>query len=608
MNKKLFTAAALAALALAGPALAAPVDDAVARYVAWRGGPAFQAAAGLHAEGATTDGTFGGKVERWFAGGHGRETANFGGLTSSMGWGPQGAWTVTLSGQVETPSAEETAAARRRALLTFDDAWTPRADNTVTLEPGETLDGKPVDVVKVKFFGPDQYSLLLKKGTGELLAIRMVEDGRTTMVRYGDWRTVEGVRMPFLERQRVDGDPNEQTYRFTAMDIDPVVADAVWARPANRQVAAFAPGKTTTAALPFEFYLGSRIYIPAMVGGTETHVLLDSGAEATVLDKSFARKAGIQRTGIVTAVGTGGRQEAEIASGVTLRIGDMELRDLTVVLIDLSGVERMIGRPIPVILGKEVFNATVIDLDFQARAIAFHEAASFTPAAGQVEVPVTVSNGIRSVPVSIEGGAPVPFDFDLGNGSPLLVYSSLAKAAGLLTDGRPVSKSLSGAVGGMKERDVATVKALSFGGVTFTDIPTVFQSDGGDTNESNRTMGNIGMPILNRFRLTTDFSRDRLYLTPVPEAVAAPFAKDRTGLVAPPPKDGKTRLLLVAPGSPAEAAGFRKGDVLTGVDGKPFKDLDAGALQALRGRPAGTSVTFTLEGGATRTLVLKDYY
>lgn len=601
-------AAAVAALLLAGPALAAPVDDVVARYVAWRGGAAFQAATGLYAAGVTTDGSYDGTVRRWTTAERGRETANFGALASNMAWDPRGGWTVTLSGQVETPSAEEIAAARRRGQLTFDDAFSPDRGAEVSLAPPETFDGQPVEVVTVRFGGPDHYSLLVRRGTGELLALRLVEDRTTTTVRYGDWRTVEGVRMPFLERQQVQGDPAVQTFRFSEIDIDPAIDPAVWERPANRKVAVFEAGATATAPMPFEFYLGSRIYIPATVAGTATHVLLDSGAEATVLDKAFAERAGIRRSGVVTAVGTGGRQEAEIASGVTLKIGDMELRDLTVVLIDLSGVEKMIGRPIPVILGKEVFNATAVDLDFQARTIAFHDAAGFVPAPGQVEVPVGSANGIRSVPVSIEGRPAVPFDFDLGNGSPLLVYSAFSGPAGLLTDGRPVSKTLSGAVGGLKERETATVRTLTFGGVTFRDVPAVFYADDGDTAESNRTLGNIGMPILNRFRMTTDFSRDRIWLTPVAERVDAPFPKDRTGLLAPPPKDGRTEVLLVAPGSPAEAAGFRKGDVLTGVDGKALKDLDAGALQALRGRPAGTSVTFTLEGGATRTLVLKDYY
>lgn len=602
--------ACAAALALfAGPAAAAdPAAAVIDRYVAWRGGSAFERATGLHATGTATDGRFGGPVERWITDGRGRDRFAFGALTSDSAYGPDGAWTVTLSGQIEVPSAAEAEAARRRDLLTFDDALRGAGGATVTLGAPETFDGATVSVLHVAFGGPDAYDLLIDATTGALKAGRRLEDGRKILVRYGDWRMVEGVRMPFLERLQEAGDPIERQLTFSAMDIDPVVAPTVWAPPAARQVARFAPGVQATAPLPFEFFLGSRIYIPATVAGQATHVLLDSGAETTVLDSRFAEAAGIRVSGVVTAVGTGGRQEAQLASGVTIRIGEVELKDLTVALVDLSSIEQAIGRPIPVILGKEVLNALTVDLDFQGRTIAFEDPARFRPAAGAVEVPVTSANGIRSVPVSIEGGPPVQVDFDLGNGSAFLAYSAWWKPAGALADGRPVSKTLSGAIGGIKPRDIASLRAVTFAGVTFRDVPTVFFDDDGQSAESNRTLGNIGMPILSRFRLTTDYARNRLFLTPLPDAATRPFPKDRSGVLARPARDGKAEILMIAPGSPAEAAGLKAGEILTAVNGLALTGDNASAIQGLRALPAGSSVSFTLSTGETRKLVLKDYF
>ncbi len=635
--------ACVAGLALiAGPATAAdPAAVIIDRYVAWRGGPAFERATGVHATGTATDGRFGGPVERWITAGHGRDRFAFGALTSDSAYGPDGAWTVTLSGQIEAPSAAEVDAARRRDLLTFDDALRGAGGATITLAPPEIFDGAPVSVLHVTFGGPDAYDLLIDPTSGALRAERRLEDGRKTLVRYDDWRIVEGVRMPFAERLQEEGDPIERRLAFTAMDIDPAVggggggggarppaagggggrggartaldidpavARAVWARPAPRQVVQFAPGVQATAPLPFEFFLGSRIYIPATVAGQATHVLLDSGAETTVLDSRFAEAAGIEVSGVVTAVGTGGRQEAHLASGVTIRIGEVELRDLTVALVDLSSIEQAIGRPIPVILGKEVLNALTVDLDFQGKTIAFADPARFTPPAGAVEVPVTSANGIRSVPVSIEGGPPVAVDFDLGNGSAFLAYSAWWKPAGTLSDGRPVSKTISGAIGGMKTRSIASLRAVTFAGVTFHDVPTVFFDDDGQSAESNRTLGNIGMPILSRFRLTTDYSRNRLFLTPLPDAATRPFSKDRSGVLARPAREGKAEVLMIAPGSPAEAAGLKAGQILTAINGLALTGDNASAIQALRALPAGSSVSFTLSTGETRTIVLKDYF
>lgn len=602
--------ACVAGLAVfAGPAAAAdPAAVLVDRYVAWRGGPAFERATGIHAIGTATDGRFGGPVERWITAGHGRDRFAFGALTSDSAYGPGEAWTVTLSGQIEAPSPAEVDAARRRDLLTFDDALRGAGGATITLAPPEIFDGAPVSVLHVTFGGPDAYDLLIDPATGALKAERRLEDGRKTLARYDDWRIVEGVRMPFAERLQEEGDPIERRLAFTEMDIDPAVAPAVWARPAPRQVVQFAPGVQATAPLPFEFFLGSRIYIPATVAGQATHVLLDSGAETTVLDSRFAEAAGIKVSGAVTAVGTGGRQEAQLASGVTIRIGEVELRDLTVALVDLSGIEQAVGRPVPVILGKEVLNALTVDLDFQGKTIAFADPARFTPPAGAVEVPVSSANGIRSVPVSIEGHRPVQVDFDLGNGAAFLAYSAWWKPAGALSDGRPVSKTLSGGIGGLKTRSIASLRAVTFAGVTFHDVPTIFFDDDGQSAESNRTLGNIGMPILSRFRLTTDYSRNRLFLTPLPDAATRPFSKDRSGVLARPAREGKAEILMIAPDSPAEAAGLKAGQIVTAVNGLVLTGDNAQAIQALRALPAGSSVSFTLSTGETRTIVLKDYF
>lgn len=601
---RLTTLAAAALLAFAAlPAQADELSDLKDRYIAWRGGPAFQRAVGVEVEGTGRAGAYGGPVHSWQLGDRIRDKAEIGSLRTDSFVGPTSAWSVTLSGQVETPSAAEQAAVRRKALLAFDDVLEGAGDAKVTLGTPETLDGRAVRALHISFGDADWYELLIDPVTGELVALRIMEDQRPALVRYADWRMIEGVRMPFQVRQRVADDPIEQVQIVSRMDIDPHIPEATWARPAPVRIYAFDQGAKRTEPLAFDFYLGSRIYIPATVNGQATHVLLDSGAETTVLDKAWAEQMGIKPSASVIAVGTGGREEAELASGVTVRIGALELKNITVALIDLGPIEKMIGRPIPVILGKEVFNELVVDLDFEGKTIAFHDPAVFQAPVGAIETPVISAGGIRSVPVSVEGGPPVQFDFDIGNGGPLIVYSAYWKAHGLLDDGRGKSKTLSGAIGGLREQQVATVRKLTFGGATFTDIPTVFTDDRGESAESNRTLGNIGLPILSRFRMYADFSHDRLFLQPT-AAVANPFPRDLTGLRMQPGAE-KATVLLVAPGSPAGAAGIKAGEVIIAIDGVPLKEAGLGALRA---KPAGAKLTITTEAGKTYELTLKAYF
>ncbi|MCR5873058.1 PDZ domain-containing protein [Phenylobacterium sp. J426] len=197
-------------------------------------------------------------------------------------------------------------------------------------------------------------------------------------------------------------------------------------------------------------------------------------------------------------------------------------------------------------------------------------------------------------------------DFDLGNGSPLLVYPSLWKPAGLLS-GRPTSQSLSGGVGGLRPRTVASVRSLTLAGVEIRDIPAVFGDEDNSAFNVGHAGGNIGMPVLSRFEVTTDYARNRILLKPRPEALAAPFVKDRAGALAR-FADGVFTIAMVAPGSPAEAAGLKTGQVITAVNGRPAAELGVAGLTPLRTAAAGQTLALTLQGGETVTLTLRDYY
>lgn len=592
---------ALALVAIASAAWADDRSDAVSRYVAWRGGAAFQAATGLHVRGTTDDGRFRGTLERRIEPGRLAERITVGSAASQRALVGEQGWTVTLSGQVEDAGAAAAEEAARRRLATFDDALA-----TAVLAPDETFDGRTVQVLRVAFDARNTWELLLDPATGALVAERTTEEGATTTTRFSDWRRVEGVRMPFRQVARTDEDPFATTVVLTHVDLNPKPDPRAFARPASRRLFSFPAGVARTAPLGFELFAGTRIVIPAEVNGTPVEVMLDSGAETTVLDAAFAERLGLRPTGQVAAVGTGGRDVAELASGVTLKLGEVELKDLTVGLMDLSPIAAGVGRPLPVILGKEVLNALTVQLDFQGRTITFHDPARYRAPAGAVAVPVANVSGLHAIAASIEGGPPVLMHFDLGNGQPLLVAPDYWRAHGMLAD-RPVSKTMSGAVGGVRARDVATVRTLTLGGVTLRDVPAIFGEPDNSALNTGDTAGNIGAPILNRFELTTDYARNRILLQPRPDAVAAPFAKDRAGAFAR-LLDGALAIAVVAPGSPAQAAGLKAGDRIVAVNGRPAGEVGVPGFTALRTAAAGQALALTLDGGRTVSLTLKDYY
>ncbi len=589
----------------APPARADAVSE-LERYVDWRGGPAFLRLSSLHERGEVEVAGLKGTAELWEDRTRLRSDADLGVLKTAEAVTPTDAWQMTQSGVIENASEARVREARREALLLFGGALRGEGGAHASLQPTEARDGLIWGVVRISFGDDDHYDLFIDQETGALHGLRVYENRRTRFERFEDWRLVDGVRMPFLERTESDLKGQDSTLRWTLIEVNRPIEDARFARPASARKVVFAPGAASTGWIDFEFFDGNRIYFNARINGRETVVLLDSGAETTFLDKGFAASLGLKPQGGMATVGTGGSDTAGLVGGVTVEIGALKLADLTVATLDLAPIGKRIGHPLPVVLGNEVFNELVVDIDFEHHRLAFRDPGVFTPPAGAAEVPARLVDGIRAVPVSVEGRAPVSFDFDLGNGSPLLVFPAYWQKEKLL-EGRPHSAALGGAIGGIHPETVATVRSMTFAGVTFADVPTVFTPEGPSAVDTSHTLGNVGLPILARFHLITDYPHDRLWLTPYPDQIGRPFPKDRLGLAMQP--DGAGYVVeFVAPGSPAEGAGFKAGEKVRLVERKPRDAWTDQTLRALSGGRAGTVLEFTLADGAVRRVRLAEYY
>jgi hypothetical protein len=176
-----------------------------------------------------------------------------------------------------------------------------------------------------------------------------------------------------------------------------------------------------------------------------------------------------------------------------------------------------------------------------------------------------------------------------------------------MLEDRKTSTRLGGAVGGSREEKLATVRSLTFAGHTFHDVPAQFSLPGANAVDSDHSVANIGLPVYSRFRMITDYPHDRLFMVPGPD-MDAPFRKDRAGLNTVFEGD-HLKVVYVAPGSPAEAAGWKVGEQVAAIDGKPVgAGYNGSELSRWTYGPAGRAVALTTAGGEVRTLVLKDYF
>ncbi|MEO8113716.1 MAG: aspartyl protease family protein [Phenylobacterium sp.] len=369
-----------------------------------------------------------------------------------------------------------------------------------------------------------------------------------------------------------------------------------------------APARASTALLlvassdiAFEFVQDRQILFPMWVNGHPAEAWLDTGASATVLDAAFARSIGLQLGEPVRAQGVAGRVSGVRLAVAGLQVGALSMPGRRVGVMDLSAVSRVVQRPVEVILGRDVFDNAVVDIDFQARRIALFPRQTFRPPADLAPLPLTHSGGLRTFPI-ILGGSAVAAVLDLGNGGAILADGDVAAAEALLA-GRPVSTVQTVGADGPRLGTIATVDAVRVGGVRFDGVPITLTR-----GLSSQDPTNVGLAILSRFHMTIDFAGDRLWLRPYPGAAEAPFRKNRAGLSMTPAGD-RLRITHVAVGSPAQAGGWQVGEAVIAIDGHPIDaGFSASELSRWHFGPAGQVVELMMADGTRRRLTLADYY
>lgn len=519
---------------------------------------------------------------------------------------PDGGWRIDPGGQMQELAAPELADAQRGLALDMGTVFDGGGE--VTLQDAELRDGAEWNVARISYPDGDYTDLFLEPSVGRLGFIRSQKDNTISWLEFPEWETVDGFRFPSRQVQTDAAGDIVTSIAWRSTSVDKPLADDLFATPAPERRVRLPAGAASSEWMPFEFYRDQRIYLPARVNGVETDGVLDSGAEMTVIDDDLARRAGLIGAGDLDAEGTAGVQAAQLATGVSLQIGGVSADNMSVVILDLDAIGgKLLGRPIPLILGKEFFNDLIVDIDYPGRRIAFHDPDNWRYEGSGAVTPVTPLDGLRAIEIRVEGKSPILAAFDTGQASALTLFERYAEREGLLND-RAVSDRLTGGVGGTATERVLSVSSVAIGDVMLRDVPVGVPVSAEGAFDTDRHQANIGAGVFKRFRLIVDYPASRIILEGTPTSIAAPFEKDRSGVqIATGPKG--LEVIHVAAGSPAEKAGIEAGAVIVAVDGERVgADYWESASAQWSTAAVGKRVQLQTAAGQTYEIVLDDYY
>ena len=332
------------------------------------------------------------------------------------------------------------------------------------------------------------------------------------------------------------------------------------------------------------------IYLPVNVNGHDTMAYLYGGPSS--VDVKMAKSLGLSDAD----------QPASEMSGLRLELGNLVLPDFRATGGELQRPSQILGQPVPLLLGEEIFQGFAVEIDFSHHRIAFRDASKVATPKGAVEIPILELNGEHLVPVSVNGAPPAQFELELGNTSgPLLTSPAYSKEQRLL-EGVKTSQRLSGQF----IETIFTVSHLGFAGVQTLAAPVALMPE--SQAPPPTIAGGVGLPLLERFDMIIDYPHDRIYATPHKDAASAVFFKDRMGLVIARQDSTDFLVAFVSPGSPAADAGFKIGDRISSINGKTAETLPFLAMVKLRYTAVGSVFTFRMDDGSERKMTAADFF
>ena len=249
---------------------------------------------------------------------------------------------------------------------------------------------------------------------------------------------------------------------------------------------------------------GDRLFIPLTINGQQVEALLDSGAEMSFVDDDVVKALNLSIEGSETVKGSGGHESIRFAKGVDIRAAGIDLADQTVAVMDLDPLSaRVIGTRIPMILGRNFFDAGRFEIDIEGGTI---RSVSEESKPQGTELDLTTHRGIEGFPVSVEVSPPIQAAFDLGNGNDMMIGREAATRMRLAIPSRIIEKKTGGGIGGAVSRDIVLLSKVTIAGKTFTKVRAAID------DQDSQSDGNVGVRLLRHFVITTDFPHHKLWL------------------------------------------------------------------------------------------------
>ncbi|WP_162200464.1 retropepsin-like aspartic protease [Kordia jejudonensis] len=291
--------------------------------------------------------------------------------------------------------------------------------------------------------------------------------------------------------------------------------------------------------VPFKL-LNNLILIPVEVNGVEMSFLLDSGVNKPILfnlnpgdSLEIEQRERIELRGL----GSGSTITAVRARSNSFKIAEVEKKDLEmfIILDEEINMSTRLGVPVHGIIGYDVFNDFIVEINYSNSKIKLHRPEKYTYASCRKceDLPLTFRNSkpYIDVNVMIENGEEIPVKLLIDSGGSDALWLFEDEGININVPDKNfedfLGKGLSGSIYGKRSR----VKEFSMGKFSFKNAKVAFPDSTAIVYVKNfkERNGSIGGEILKRFKVVFDYGNKRIRLRKS-RFYSAPFRYNMSGI------------------------------------------------------------------------------
>ncbi|MCM1982530.1 PDZ domain-containing protein [Lyngbya confervoides] len=387
--------------------------------------------------------------------------------------------------------------------------------------------------------------------------------------------------------------------------------------------------QSTSGPSPFKLKVsaqihGNLVYVPTAInGGPPRPLILDSGAQPSLLTQEVTRQVGATSAGPIIIHGIGAAPvQAKRLNPLLFDLTGVPLQPSQVLAIPDSvsqSLSQQTGRPFQGILGSVLFQSYVVEVDFQRQTLQLQSPSTFRYSGSGQVLPLKIKQQRPYLEATVrwndQDQTPGEFLLDLGSTQALDLQSGLSLAEAQRFQGDPERWMIG--LGGQERSRVGRVQALELGPITVPNPitavshPALLKAGQSKSPRSGVPLaGRIGNQILSRFKVIFNY-HDRVVILEPNAQVQAPFFADMSGLqiLAEGSQLNEYRVATVYPHTPAHRQGFAPGDRLLTIDQTSVSTLSLHQVRQRFISSPGTVRQLQVERrGAilTKSLILED--